>query len=70
MRLWTRLKQEDMPHERPELRKRSANFVALSPVSFLHRAADFFGDRVAIVHGSRPSRIANSMPARSGSHTP
>ena len=53
MRLWTRLKQEDMPHERPELRKRSANFVALSPVSFLNRAADFFGDRLAVVHGQR-----------------
>jgi len=53
MRLWARLKQEDMQHERRELRKRSANFVTLSPVSFLNRAADFFGDRVAIVHGSR-----------------
>jgi fatty-acyl-CoA synthase len=38
---------------RPELRKRSANFVPLSPVSFLARAADFFGDRVAILHGER-----------------
>src|SRR5258705_10246538 len=37
--------------ERPELRKRPANFVPLSPVSFLARAAAFFGDRVAIVHG-------------------
>ena len=40
-------------HERPELRKRSANFVPLSPVSFLARAAEFFGDRVAILHGER-----------------
>jgi fatty-acyl-CoA synthase len=40
-------------HDRPELRKRSANFVPLSPVSFLKRAADFFGDRVAVVHGDR-----------------
>ncbi len=39
--------------DRPELRKRSANFVPLSPVSFLARAADFFGDRTAIVHGER-----------------
>ena len=38
---------------RPELRKRHANFVALSPVSFLKRAADFFGDRTAVIHGSR-----------------
>src|SRR5262245_66404921 len=53
MRLWTRLKQDDVAHERPELRKRSANFVTLTPVSFLNRAADFFGDRVAVVHGAR-----------------
>jgi fatty-acyl-CoA synthase len=52
MRIWTRLKQQDSQHERPELRKRSANFVALSPVSFLGRAAEFFGDRTAVVHGS------------------
>jgi fatty-acyl-CoA synthase len=51
MRLWTRLKQQDVAHERPELRRRSANFVTLTPVSFLSRAADFFGDRVAVVHG-------------------
>jgi fatty-acyl-CoA synthase len=53
MRLFGRLKQEDAAHERPELRKRSANFVALTPVSFLNRAADFFGDRLAVVHGER-----------------
>jgi fatty-acyl-CoA synthase len=53
MRLWTRLRQDDVPHERPELRKRSANFVTLTPVSFLSRAADFFGERLAIVHGDR-----------------
>jgi fatty-acyl-CoA synthase len=53
MRLWTRLKQQDVAHERPELRRRSANFVTLTPVSFLNRAADFFGDRVAVVHGER-----------------
>jgi fatty-acyl-CoA synthase len=53
MKLWTRLKEEDMAHERPELRKRSANFVPLSPVSFLARAASFFGDRTAVVHGAR-----------------
>ena len=39
--------------DRPELRKRSANFVPLSPVSFLARAAEFFGDRLAVVHGER-----------------
>ncbi|HJU33338.1 MAG TPA: AMP-binding protein [Hyphomicrobiaceae bacterium] len=39
--------------ERPELRKRPANFVPLTPISFLARAAAFFGDRVAVVHGQR-----------------
>jgi len=39
--------------ERPELRKRPANFVPLSPVSFLARAAAFFGERTAVVHGGR-----------------
>jgi len=53
MRLFSRLKQEDVVHERPELRKRSANFVQLTPVSFLNRAADFFGNRLAVVHGER-----------------
>ncbi len=42
-----------MAHERPELRKRAANFVALSPVSFLARSASFFGERTAVVHGAR-----------------
>ena len=42
-----------MTTERSELRKQAANYVALSPVSFLARAADFFGDRVAIIHGGR-----------------
>jgi fatty-acyl-CoA synthase len=51
MRLFSRLKQEDVAHERPELRKRSANFVTLTPVSFLNRAADFFGERLAVIHG-------------------
>jgi fatty-acyl-CoA synthase len=57
MRLWGRLKQEDVAPGiaagRPELRKRSANFVTLTPVSFLARAAEFFGDRTAVVHGER-----------------
>ena len=53
MRLFNRLKQEDVAHERLELRKRSANFVTLTPVSFLNRAADFFSDRPAVVSGER-----------------
>jgi fatty-acyl-CoA synthase len=39
--------------DRPELAKTAANFVPLSPVSFLARAAAFFGSRTAVVHGAR-----------------
>ena len=42
-----------MTQDRPELRKRAANFVPLSPVSFIKRAAEFFGDRPAVIHGGR-----------------
>jgi fatty-acyl-CoA synthase len=42
-----------MTQERPELRKRPANFVPLSPVSFIKRAAEFFGERTAVIHGVR-----------------
>ena len=42
-----------MDWNRPELRKRPANFAALTPLSYLTRAASFFGDRTAIVHGAR-----------------
>ena len=40
-----------MTTHRPELGKRPANFVPLSPVSFLAHAAGFFGERLAVVHG-------------------
>ncbi|MGD9804633.1 MAG: long-chain-fatty-acid--CoA ligase [Hyphomicrobiaceae bacterium] len=39
--------------DRPELAKTAANYVPLSPVSYLARAATFFGARTAVVHGSR-----------------
>jgi fatty-acyl-CoA synthase len=39
--------------DRPELAKNAANYVPLSPVSFLARAAGFFGARTAVVHGRR-----------------
>jgi fatty-acyl-CoA synthase len=42
-----------MAQERPELRKRAANFVPLTPISFLKRAADFFSNRTAVIHGTR-----------------
>ena len=36
-----------------DLHKNSANFAALSPVSFLERSAEVFGDLPAVVHGQR-----------------
>ena len=42
-----------MDWNRPEMRQRKANYVPLTPVSYLTRAANFFGDRTAIVHGAR-----------------
>jgi fatty-acyl-CoA synthase len=35
------------------LDKTAANFVALSPISFVERSAEVFGDLEAVVHGSR-----------------
>jgi fatty-acyl-CoA synthase len=35
------------------LEKNSANFVALSPVSFVERSAEVFGDLLAVIHGAR-----------------
>ena len=36
-----------------DLERNAANFVALSPVSFVERSGEIFGDLVAVVHGSR-----------------
>ncbi len=36
-----------------DLDKNAANFVALSPVSFVERSAEIFGDLPSVVHGSR-----------------
>ena len=35
------------------LDKNPANFVALSPVSFVERSAEVYGDLPAVVHGAR-----------------
>ena len=35
------------------LDKNAANFVALSPVSFVERTAEVFGDLTAVIHGQR-----------------
>jgi fatty-acyl-CoA synthase len=47
------MREAKMAEERPELRKCAANYVPLTPVSFIARAAKFFGDRRAIIHGDR-----------------
>src|SRR5262245_8987788 len=36
-----------------DLDKTAANYVPLSPTSFVERTADLFGDLPAVVHGSR-----------------
>lgn len=42
-----------MDWNRPELEKRAANYVPLTPVSFLKRAATVFADRVAVIDRER-----------------
>ena len=42
------------------LGKNAANFVALSPVSFVERSAEVFGDLPAVVHGARRYTWAQS----------
>jgi fatty-acyl-CoA synthase len=42
-----------MREDAPELKKCAANYVPLTPVSFLVRAAKFFGSRTAVIHGDR-----------------
>ncbi len=36
-----------------DLERNSANFVALSPISFVERSAEIFGDLPAVIHGAR-----------------
>ncbi|HIN49004.1 MAG TPA: acyl-CoA synthetase, partial [Deltaproteobacteria bacterium] len=35
------------------LTKNPANYVPLSPISFLHRTADIYSEREAIIYGER-----------------
>src|SRR5919106_194067 len=37
----------------PELQKCAANYVPLTPISYLRRAAAIFADRTAVIHGQR-----------------
>ncbi len=65
------------PHTNPyrdDLPRNSANYVPLSPISFLARAADVFPDRIAAIHGQwrltwrevfdRSRRLASALAAR------
>ena len=61
------------PYE-TDLDRNPANFAALTPLSFLERAASVYPDRVAIVHGpqrqtwgttyARCRRLASALAAR------
>jgi len=63
-----------MPHAYDELPKNGANYVPLSPLSFLERTADIFGHREAIIYNerrytweqvrARVRRAASSLKAR------
>ena len=45
------------------LDKNAANFVALSPVSFVERTAEVFGDLTAVIYG-QPGHTRAQNPAR------
>lgn len=42
-----------MDWDRPELAKRAANHVPLTPIGFLRRSATFFADRIAVIDRER-----------------
>ena len=46
-----------------DLGRRAANFTALSPVAFVERSAEVFGDLPAVVHGARSARLAAALRA-------
>ena len=51
------------------LDRNAANFVALSPVSFVERSAEVFGDLPAVIHGARRydwAQTARSLGAPGG----
>ena len=56
-----------------DLDKNAANYVALSPLSFIRRTAAVYPDRTAVIHGdltahvaTRPTNAAFGWPRRSG----
>ena len=50
------------------LERNAANYVALSPVSFVERSAEVFGDLPAVIHGARryTGRSARALGAAGG----
>jgi fatty-acyl-CoA synthase len=48
------------------LDRNAANFAALSPVSFVERSAEVFGDLPAVVHGQRRYTWARCANVRRG----
>src|SRR5262245_34076641 len=51
----------------PHLARNAANFTALTPLTFLPRAATVYPDKLAVVHGATGSPIASSTTAVGGS---
>ena len=50
-----------------DLGRNAANFVPLSPLSFLKRAADIYPDKIAVSHGDRRYTYREFMRAAAGS---
>ena len=53
-----------------DLGKTAANFVALSPTSFVERSAEVFADLPAVVHGSRRYTWAQTRERSAPCSTP
>ena len=47
-----------------DLGKTAANYVPLSPVSFVERSAEVFGDLESVVHGAAPLPLARDARPR------
>jgi fatty-acyl-CoA synthase len=47
-------------YDAPHLRRSAANYAALSPLSFLARAAAIYPDKVAVIHGAQRISYARS----------
>ena len=43
------------------LDKNGANYVPLSPLSFIRRTAAVFPERTAVIHGAHPAQLARNL---------